>query len=268
MKKINRYEITLNTLEPFRIGTSKDVMSAFDNPVAMIGGKVVVQGPTLKGFLRNKIEEYLIDNYSDNEFMKPCIPSSENTLSSDEKILIKNGKYRPGGACKYSSEDSRNRSSSICPVCYFLGANGLNGFVRVPYLYTESRPEELYSVRVDRAKDTVVDRTNRNYQIMADNVIFKGTLEINTENSVSGWTLGKARGIQDNNKLDKWLNENSKKYNNNFTELTYKELIEEFIIEQIQGENIIGGFKSKGCGKVNITVNMALEQKQPHRADH
>lgn len=254
MKNIDRYEITLTTLEPFRIGTSKDVMSAFDNPVAMIGGKVVVQGPTLKGFLRNKIEEYLIDNYGENDIMKPCIPSSVNTLSSDEKILIKNGKYRPDGACKYSSENIHGRSSSICPVCYLLGANGLNGFVRVPYLYTENRPEELYSVRVDRAKDTVVDRTNRNYQIMADTVIFRGTLEILTEDSINGWILGKARGIQDGNKLDEWLNENSKNSNKKFTELTHDELIKEFIVKLIEGENIIGGFKSKGCGKVKIAM--------------
>lgn len=254
MKKINKYEITLTTLEPFRIGTSKDVMSAFDNPVAMIGGTVVVQGPTLKGFLRSKIEEYLIESYSGNELMKPCIPSSENTLSKDEDILIKAGKYRERGACQYSSEDPRKKSNTICPVCYFLGANGLNGFVRVPYLYTESRPEELYSVRIDRAKDTVVDRTNRNYQIMPDRVVFKGDIEIMIKNGVNDWELGKIRNIQDSNKLDGWLNENSVKYKKRFIDLSHDELIEEFILERLRGENIIGGFKSKGCGKVKIEV--------------
>jgi CRISPR/Cas system CSM-associated protein Csm3 (group 7 of RAMP superfamily) len=256
MKKIAEYEIVLTTSEPFRIGTSKDVMSAFDNPVAMVGGQVVVQGPTLKGFLRSRIEEYLIDKYAENALMKPCIPSSENTLSKDEDMLIKAGRYREKGACQYSSEDPRKKSNSICPVCYFLGANGLNGFVRVPYLYTESRPEELYSVRIDRAKDTVVDRTNRNYQIMPDKVVFKGTLEVLTKNNVNDWELGKIRKIQDSNKLDGWLNEISVKYKKKFMELNPEELIEEFILERIRGENIIGGFKSKGCGKVNITVNI------------
>src|SRR3990170_4360274 len=128
--------------------------------------KYKIELTTLEGFLRNKMEEYLIDNYRISELMKPCIPSSENTLSADEQILIKEGKYREKGACQYSSEDLHKRSNSICPVCYFLGANGLNGFIRVPYLYSESRPDELYSVRADRAKDAVVDRTNRNYQIM------------------------------------------------------------------------------------------------------
>lgn len=261
MKNMKRYEITLTTKEPFRIGTSKDVMSAFDNPVAMIGGRVVVQGPTLKGFLRNQIEEYLIDHYKGNEIMKPCIPSSENTLSADEKILINEKKYREHGACQYSSENSSKRSDSICPACYFLGANGLNGFVRVPYLYTEQRPEELYSVRLDRAKDSVVDRTNRNYQIMADNIAFTGTLEIMSENSVNGWVLGKARNIQNKTKLDNWLNETSKKFNKKFSDLNCGDLITEFIMERLQGENIIGGFKSKGCGKVRIEIEDAKQNK-------
>lgn len=254
MKTIKQYNIKLTTLEPFRIGTSKDVMSAFDNPVAMIGGKVVVQGPTLKGFLRNRMEEYLIDQYGGNELIKPCIPSSENTLSADEKILIREGKYRDKGACQYSSEGSRSRS--ICPVCYFLGANGLNGFVRTPYLYTERRPDELYSVRIDRAKDSVVDRTNRNYQIMADNIVFEGILEILTENTVNGWQLGRVRNIQDNGKLDNWLNERSIQSKKKFIEMTHDELIREFIVDRISGENIMGGFRSKGCGKVKIDIDL------------
>lgn len=191
MQRFKKYEVILTTSEPFRIGTAKDVMSSFENLVASIGGRVVVQGSTLKGFLRNRMEEYLIANYKDKDSMKPCIPSSMNTLSEDEKVLITQGKYRAKGACQYSSEDKNKRLMSICPVCYFLGANGLNGFVRVPYLYTESRPEELYSVRLDRAKDAVVDKTNRGYQIMPDKVVFKGTLEVLTENHVNDWELAK-----------------------------------------------------------------------------
>jgi len=137
-----------------------------------------------------------------------------------------------------------------------LGANGLNGFVRTPYLYTERRPDELYSVRIDRAKDSVVDRTNRNYQIMADNIVFQGTLEILTENTVNSWELGKIRNIQDNSKLDNWLNEKSINYNKKFIEMTHDDLIKEFILDRINGENIMGGFRSKGCGKVRIDIDL------------
>jgi CRISPR/Cas system CSM-associated protein Csm3 (group 7 of RAMP superfamily) len=255
MKDYIKYKVELKTLEPFRIGASKDVMSAFDNPIATIGGRVVVQGPTLKGFLRNQIEEYLIDQYSGISIMKPCIPSSERTLSADEKTLIASGKYRAKGACSYSSEDMKNKSDSICPACYFLGAMGLNGFARIPYLYTEKKPEELYSVRLDRAKGTVVEKTNRDYQIMADNVCFTGILEVMKYNTVNDWMLGKVRSIQDKKKLDGWLNETSKKFNKKFIDLSPEELAEEFLVERICGEHVIGGFKSKGCGKVSITCS-------------
>lgn len=261
MRSTNSFLIILTTMEPFRIGASEDVMSALDNPVATIGNRVVVQGPTLKGFLRSRIEEYLIDRYSGHELMKPCIPSSENTLSSDEHLLIQNGKYRPKGACQYSSEDERKRSSTICPVCYFLGANGLPGFVRVPYLYTENRPEELYSLRIDRAKSTGVDKTNRDYQIMADNISFKGVLEVATKDTITGWELGKARKVQDGAKLDAWLDIVSIKYNKKFSDLSADELIEEFMSDRLSGENIIGGFKSKGCGKVKIEI-VKIEKKK------
>jgi hypothetical protein len=256
MKEIKRYKIMLTTLEPFRIGASKDVMSAFESPVATIEGKVVVQSPTLKGFLRNKMEEYLIDKYPKNDIMKPCIPSSEKTISADERILIQDGKYRDKGACQYSSEDFKKRSNSICPTCYFLGANGLSGFVRVPYLYADisNKPDELYSLRIDRAKDTGVDKTNRDYQIMPDNVVFKGNIEIMIKNGVNDWELGRIRKIQDNNKLDGWLKETSVKYQKKFIDLTPDELIEEFVLDRLKGEGIIGGFKSKGCGKVIIEV--------------
>jgi CRISPR/Cas system CSM-associated protein Csm3 (group 7 of RAMP superfamily) len=253
MREYLRYTITLRTLEPFRIGASRDVMSGFDNPVATIGGKVVVQGPTLKGFLRSRIEEYLIDRYSGSSLMQPCIPSSEKTLSADEKVLITSKKYRAKGACSYSSEDMRNKSASICPACYFLGAMGLNGFVRIPYLYTETRPEELYSVRIDRAKDTVVEKTNRDYQIMPDSVEFTGVAEVMTRDTVNGWTLGQARGIQDGVNLDAWLNESSIQFHKRFRELSHEQLVQEFLLDVIAGERILGGFKSKGCGKVEIS---------------
>jgi hypothetical protein len=90
---------------------------------------------------------------------------------------------------------------------------------------------------------------------MPDKVVFKGTLEVMIRNEVNDWELGKIRKIQESNKLDGWLNESSIQYKKKFIDLTSDELIDEFILDRIRGENIIGGFKSKGCGKVNIATN-------------
>jgi len=243
MKEVRSLEVCLTTKEPFRIGALEDVMSAIDNPVATVGGRVVVQGSTLKGVLRTAIEEHLIDKYPGKDKMKPCIPSPANTLSRDEETLIREGKYR-GGGCYYTL---RSKSPSICPVCYLLGAAGVSGFVRVPYLYTDVSPEELYSVRIDRATNVVAEKTNREYQIMKDGVEFKGTLEVMIKDTRRNWVLGKMRPIGTGEAGfygDNWLNE----------EWNDERIIRELIIERLKSITLVGGFKSKGCGKVEIKV--------------
>lgn len=246
-KDIRCFEITLITKEPFRIGALKNIMSAIDKPVTTIGGKVVIQGSSLKGVLRANIEEYLIAQYAGEKDMKPCIPSAYNTLSSDEKKLIEAGKYRGGGGCSYSP-NPKKRSESICPVCYLLGAQGLVGFVRMPYLYTDATPEDMYAVRIDRATGVVAEGTNRDFQIMADGVEFKGELEIVVKDNVRGWELGKSRSIDEKLGIgvnDAWLKNGA---------WSTDRIIRELIVDRLVDIKLLGGFKSKGCGKVEIKV--------------
>ncbi len=238
-ENVKRFTVTLTTLEPFRIGALQNVLSGLDYPVATVGGRVVVQGSTLKGALRAEIERYLIENYGSDKWMKPCIPSAANTLSDEEQGLIREGLYRKGGGCNYSK---RKKSESICPACYLLGAQGLTGFVRVPYLFTEQTPEELYSVRMDRAIGVVAEKTNRDYQIMADGVVFKGTLEVVLAYPTRAWELGKPRFPE-----DKWLESG---------QWTQGRIIDELIKDRLKAIDLIGGFKSKGCGKVDIEVKV------------
>ncbi len=246
-KNIRNFNLTLVTKEPFRIGAKEDVMSGVGNPLTTVGGRVVIQGSSLKGALRSSIEEYLIDTFPNESAMKPCIPSAYNTLSADEKKLIEKGKFREGGGCSYSS-NPRNRSESICPVCYLLGAQGLIGFVRVPYLYTDATPEELYAVRIDRATGVVSEKTNRDFQIIADGIEFKGVLEVIVKDSVKNWELGKPRIIDEKLGIganDAWLKKG---------EWNADRIINELILERLKAINLLGGFKSKGCGKVEIEV--------------
>jgi len=246
-KNIKTFNVTLITQEPFRIGALKNVMSGEDNPVTTVGGRVVIQGSSLKGALRANIEEYLVDKYSGDAVMKPCIPSAYNTLSPDEKRLIDKGIYKTGGGCSYSS-NPKNRSDSICPVCYLLGAQGLIGFVRVPYLYTDTRPEDMYAVRIDRGTGVVSEKTNRDFQIIADKIEFKGILEVILNDTSKRWDFGKPRIVDHEQGLgvnDAWLKKDG---------WTQDKIIKEFIIDRLQTIQLMGGFKSKGCGKVKISV--------------
>jgi CRISPR/Cas system CSM-associated protein Csm3 (group 7 of RAMP superfamily) len=236
-----RFTIELTTMEPFRIGSPKSVLSSIENAVARSGGNVVVQGSSLKGALRAELERYLNAQYANVTEMRPCIPSPESLISAEEQALINGGKYR-GKGCSFPGV--------VCPACYLLGAQGLVGFVRVPYLYTDVVPEEQYSVRVDRARGTVVDKTNRTFQEVPKGVKFSGILEVILEDGLRGWTLGKARELTKDERgnartSDHWL-QNSPRETQAF--------LKEFVLDRLEAIQVLGGYKSKGLGGVEIKV--------------
>ncbi len=262
MIETKEFEIVLTTLEPIRIGGIANPLSGIDNPIAMVGNKAVVPGSTLKGAYRWEIERYLIDTYFDrtaktwkDKNLQPCIPSTK--LSPDENLLVQNGLYRfynqfqqrgdvKGDGCHYPCVGKcKNNGHEICPVCYFLGANGLEGFVKVPFLYAEIPVNELYSANIDRAIQTVKQGTNRPYQLVPDGTKFKGTLTVLVNDTVRGRELGKARNLKDTTGGDAWLARNT---------LSKEAIIKEFVTDRLESIKIIGGYKSKGFGKVNIKV--------------
>ncbi len=261
MLKETTFQIKLVTKEPLRIGGKKDPLSGADNPVTRVGGKLVIPGSSLKGALRAEIEKYLIDTYFTNgkwkdgyEDFKPCIPADE--LSADEQQLVKQKKYRDqGGNCRYPCTDKkcgRDTNHSICPVCYLLGSMGLNGFVKVPFLYADTSTSELYSSRIDRATKTVAHGTNRPYELIPDGTIFKSTLTVLLEDTVLGWKIGEKRHLGEARTLgDKWL-ETERKNQNDFVKI--------YILDRLTNIRVIGGYKSKGFGTVDISVSSAQEK--------
>lgn len=252
--------ISLVTEEPFRIGGKQDPLSGQENPVTIVGDEIVIPGPSLKGALRASIETFLIDRYYNKEsntwnsnklHIKPCIPSPEKQLSEDEKRLAREGKYRRFG-CHYPCDPKPNRCNkenhSICPVCYLLGANGLNGFVRIPFLKADipsSSVNSLYSARLDRATSTVMQGTNRPYSLVPQNTTFTGVIEIIKKDDILNWELGKKRILSATSSGDKWLDEDN---------WDMDRIISELIIDRLTGIRKLGGYKSKGCGIVKINA--------------
>ena len=246
-----RYKIELEATEPLRIGAVEDPRSGIKNPVAKVGDRVVIPGSSLKGALRAEIEQFLIETYygkgsqswpKDKVAFQPCIPAPKPT--TDERALINDNKYR-AEACHYPCGREEPREHSICPTCYFLGAMRLSGFVRVPFLYAEISPEELYSARIDRARNTVVEGTNRPYQLIPAGIKFSGNLVIISEDPVTGWKIGEPRPLNDKTLGDKWLEGGS---------LQAEELINTYVIKRLGNIKILGGYKSKGFGAVEIKV--------------
>jgi len=265
-----QYEITLTTESPFRIGRKRDPFTSIEQPIIVLGGRIVIPGTTLKGALREEMERYLIEKYSDRPGMKPCIPATPQTLTQDEYELIRRGIYKgPGchypcnvqrGTCKsvlcinnqiYLSKEEQGRGLHyICPVCYLLGAQGLPGFVIVPFLYAEAQPQELPALRMDRATKTVATGnygTYRTYQVVPLGTKFTGTLKILLNDPIRNWKLGEPRNLKEHSLGDLWLQKNPEWKEPN-------KIINELILDRLRSISMLGGFKSHGAGKVKITV--------------
>jgi len=217
MLREKTFKVQLKAEEPLRIGGKRDPLSGADNPVTRVGGKLVIPGSSLKGALRNAIEQYLIDTYYQSgawkagyEDFRPCIPGAE--LSDDEKRLVTSGKYRnQNGTCRYPCSKNCDINHSICPACYLLGSMGLNGFVKIPFLYAETSTTELYSSRIDRGTKTIAQGSNRPYELIPGETVFTGTLTILLEDTVLGWKLGDHRKLGEARTLgDKWLEKEKK----------------------------------------------------------
>jgi CRISPR/Cas system CSM-associated protein Csm3 (group 7 of RAMP superfamily) len=258
MIKEKAYRVTVKTTEPLRIGAKKDPLSGADNPVTRVGGNLAIPGSSLKGALRNQIEAYLIDKFFEGgkwqagkEAWKPCVPGAE--ISADERKLIRDGKYRDqDGTCHYPCPERscRGQVHSICPACYLLGAMTLPGFVRVPFLFAEGGANELVGVRLDRATKTIpqVGRGGpfRSYELVPQDTVFSGTLYVTLEDTVTGWRLGQPRGLgEKNTQGDSWLAGQT---------LEQEALLKEFIVDRLAAIKTVGGYKSKGFGRIEISA--------------
>lgn len=243
-----RFEVTVTAEDPLHLGGLDEPLGGIDNPVAMVGDRLCIPGPSLKGAYRNEVERYLYEQYCQkygawvHDSLKPCLPTTQP--SKAEKEL--EGRYRMTPCAL--KQDPKKRDEPICPVCYLLGAQGLVGFVSVPFLFADKskRPAVLYSSRIDRVSGTVLSG-NRSYQLVEPGTSFSGKLEVAWETS-TGWKFGKPRKLYEGYEADKWLVE---------TELREKspdELLTEFVIERIESIGVIGGFRSKGFGRVTTRI--------------
>lgn len=258
MIRQEKWEISLTTLAPLHIGGRDNPLTGMENAVARIRDRLVIPGPSLKGALRHQIERYLIETYYDAKnhrwpqehlALQPCMASAGD-VSGEEASLIAEGKYR-----KTSDEDRKVRSGcvypskyGICPVCYLLGAQGLTGFVQVSFLVSEEQADALYSGRMDRAKGTIAHGTNRPYELVREGAAFKGSLTVLMSDDLRGWTFGQPRRLVNKETPDRWLESGH---------WSAERILDELILKRLQAIGAIGGYRSKGFGQVQITVNKA-----------
>jgi len=250
------------------IGGSYDPLSTVKGIVFKVGNSPVIPATTLKGAVRYQLEHLLIDNLNKykgmfnvkyDDYLKPCIPAigiskAEESLLSNYRCQIRNNnKY---STCWLEVDESNIQipSIGICPVCYFMGAAGIRGFLRFNNLTTQS-PDSIIqqpNIRIDRKTNTAAYKAKVELEQVRGGTVFKGSIDIILEDPVNRLmciTFGYSRKIN-NKDLDLWL----KDWQENYAKKRMEALINELLIPATTKITELGGLKSRGAGRVRIEI--------------
>lgn len=235
MNEVKTLIITVRAVSPVRVGGSIDHIRGIDLPMATVGGKPVIPGASLKGAFRAELTASLLRLARENPLLRPCIATP--TRSNEEKAL-QGFKEK---ACVVEEDPGDN---TICPACYLLGAQGLVGFVRVPFLYASVSQEELVELPCDYARGTGRNVGPRTLEFVPKEATFTGELELVLRDEVRGWELGKPR--PQFHRQDRWLEDGS----------WSAERIERDLVRNcLEAIDKLGGCKSRGYGSVAVGVS-------------
>lgn len=255
-------KITVQEKSFLHIGSAPSPLTEKKGAVFKVDRTPVIPASTFKGALRNQLELLLLEKADDfakeldinneKDKLKPCIPSTRPTKA--EKELT--DKYRKEH-CEIKVDENiisvKDEEWGLCPVCYFMGATGIMGFLRIDNFYpsTEGNVIDQTNIRIDRKTQTAAKGAKLDGEQVKPGTIFKGNLSVVISEpmlEIQGFQFGDSRKIGDT-VIDKWL----EKYTKSKDEKA-KYLIERILIPAIKNINLLGGQKSKGCGKVKIEV--------------
>lgn len=248
------------------IGAAPSPLTEKKGSVFKVDRTPVIPATSFKGVLRNQIELLLIEklnelkkefNLKNDDLIKPCIPSSRPTEA--EKELLRNGyrgkidnnkKYT--GHCEIQSDENNVNIGGlgICPVCYFMGATGIMGFLRFPN-FSPSEGDWLIdqtNIRIDRKTNTAAPRAKVDGEQVKPNTKFAGAIEV-INKTPQGFEFGQPRSIG-GKVIDSWLAD----WNESDSQKRKITLIEKILFPAIQNIKLLGGHKSRGAGKVKVEV--------------
>jgi len=253
-------KITIKEDSFLHIGGSPSPLTEKKAPVFSVDGRPVIPASSFKGAFRYQVEQLLIDKkddlklklgITDDDLIKPCIPAPRPSKAEQE--LLKSG-YREH--CEIKVEEDKvkmptknNKPIGICPVCYFFGATGLIGFLRIPNFWPETGEYRIdqTSIRIDRESGTAATGAIVTGEQVKPGTTFKGTLEIVAKQRT--FQFGRAREIGET-KVDLWLDRIASKP----IEEAQLLLVNEILIPALNNLTVLGGQKSKGAGKVKIEI--------------
>jgi CRISPR/Cas system CSM-associated protein Csm3 (group 7 of RAMP superfamily) len=260
------------------IGGSKSPLVGKDLPLFKIDDRPVIPGTSLKGAWRSRLEALLQEKGVEfasklsvkPEYLKPCIPTTRPSPAESDKFAGK--RWLTG--CQIEMERDRiqvnprdGNRNFVCPVCYFFGANGLQGFLRIGNLVPSVSVASVFDQTItsrDRALDGVRKgalasgehiKGGARFQGLADLLLFDGTFTFGEARSVryDEERQGQKRRVETH--FDPWLEAFAKKQSDlNERRLT---LVNEWLIPAFEKIDVLGGHRSKGGGRVKVGIAVA-----------
>ncbi|MGC8979303.1 RAMP superfamily CRISPR-associated protein [Caldisericum sp.] len=257
--------ITVEDGSFLHIGAAPSPLTEKKGSVFKVDRTPVIPATSFKGALRNQMELLLIkekDNLKtlfailDDNLIKPCIPAP-NPAKSEQELFsfgyrgkIEDKKYT--GHCEIQVDENNVNISElgICPVCYFMGATGIMGFLRFSNYYPGEGDwlVDQTNIRIDRKTNTAAQRAKVDGEQVKPNTKFAGTIEI-INKTPQGFEFGQPRKIGEKT-IDPWLEKWTEQDINN----RKKTLIEKILFPAIQNIKLLGGQKSRGAGKVKVEI--------------
>lgn len=254
-------KITVQEGSFLHIGGSPSPLSEKDAPVFSVDGKPAIPASSFKGAFRYQVEQLLITKkdelklslgITNDKLIRPCIPAPRPSRAEQE--LLHSG-YREH--CDIKVEEDKveipkenNEPIGLCPVCYFFGATGLMGFLRIPNFWPKAGGYRIdqTNIRIDRKSGTAATGAIVTGEQVKPGTIFKGTLEIVGKQGT--FEFGRPREIG-GTKVDLWLDKIASKPLEEMQLL----LINEILIPALNNITVLGGQKSKGAGKVRVDLD-------------
>lgn len=251
------------------VGGTPSPLTEKKQPVFSVDGQPVIPASSFKGAFRQQLESLLVQkqtglsqglNLGANEFnrLRPCIPSPDPTkaeiLGLKDSHRHQSRKKRPDTTEGCWIESDQNQVQvpplGICPVCYFFGGTGLEGYLRISnFLPTpgEWRIDQT-RIRIDRKSQTQAHGAIVTGEQVKPGSVFTGELLIFQERQ--GTTFGQCRTIG-GVEIDLWL----KQWTEPDDTKRQLFLLNEILVPALNNVQVLGGQKSLGGGKVTISLS-------------
>jgi len=255
------------------IGAAFSPLTEKKGAVFKVDRTPIIPASSFKGALRHQLEILFIEKANEfakqlnipddkKELLKPCVPTTRPTKAEEE--LINLGYRKQARKSDHITEgcwievDEKNNIRippfGICPICYFMSATGIMGFLRIDNFYPDGEGNiiDQTNIRIDRKTETAAHGAKVDGEQVKPGTVFKGSVNIIISDpmlELQKIQFGDARKIG-NEVIDEWL----RHWNEKDNKKKAKFIIENILIPSIQNIKVLGGQKSKGAGKVTIEI--------------